>query len=215
MPVVKLKSIIIAEETFLKEKYPGLKITNLKNRGSIIEGELSFTAEMKGYKQISDSYDIKILLGPDFPLSLPLVYETSKKARNFHTNHGDHSLCLGAPPALFEKLNQNPSVSYLIEKLIIPFLYKASYKDKYNDVPGGELPHGTDGIAEYYSSEIKGFSKELILKFVQLFKQGKVKGHWNCPCGSGKKIRNCHSALFVRIREKIKDVPKSILKIGI
>jgi hypothetical protein len=31
----------------------------------------------------------------------------------------------------------------------------------------------------------------------------KAKGHWACPCGSTKRLRDCHAKQFADLRERI------------
>ncbi|WP_167434446.1 SEC-C metal-binding domain-containing protein [Mesorhizobium helmanticense] len=37
--------------------------------------------------------------------------------------------------------------------------------------------------------------------FLLALGQGKVKGHWPCPCGSGKNLRNCHDDRVRQLRQ--------------
>lgn len=191
---ITIFSIIDKEKGNLFLKYPNLKITKNK-QFCTIEGILEFDVSMPNYLPYNDVYDIKIVLHRNFPKILPIVSVPSKKTINFHT-YDDTTLCLGATNELKERLRENPSLLYLIEKIIIPFLYKASYTKKYSITPGGDLSHGDQGLAEYYSEKLNLNDKKLVLQFTRLLKNGKLKGHWTCPCGSGKKIRNCHVDIF-------------------
>ena len=52
-------------------------------------------------------------------------------------------------------------------------------------------PRQTWSPAAY--GEILGVTdEEQIRRFLDCLGHKKVKGHWNCPCGTGKRIRDCH-----------------------
>jgi hypothetical protein len=46
--------------------------------------------------------------------------------------------------------------------------------------------------------------KNSIAEFMKLLaRKNRPKGHERCPCGSGKRLRNCHRQLLYNIREKV------------
>ena len=77
----------------------------------------------------------------------------------------------------------------------------------------GERAHNEDGITDYYKDIIGTNDIYVVLQFVRYLSKYKVKGHWECYCGSKKRLRNCHFALLLKTREFIKpsDVATSIL----
>jgi hypothetical protein len=46
-----------------------------------------------------------------------------------------------------------------------------------------------------------------LLDFMMSLLKDKVRGHWPCPCGSKKIIRNCHSDGWKSLRE----LPKALI----
>ncbi len=206
---ISLKEILRVEMGAISKLYPRLTLFK-KSNCVVLEGFLDFTAVMPQYQAITDSYKVRIILSYNFPFTLPLVYELLGRTKSFHTNPVVETLCLGAPPKLFKLLSTNPSILYFIEQILIPFLYKASYSVKYRMIPGGDLVHGLEGIAQYYAEELNE-DYDLILKFTQATDTGSIiKGHWICPCGSGKRVRDCHFILANKFNLFLKDTPKQI-----
>ena len=66
----------------------------------------------------------------------------------------------------------------------------------------GERGHGILGILEYYSEELGTKDLKFILAFLDYLSMKVVKGHWECFCGSGKRLRHCHFPKLLEMREK-------------
>jgi hypothetical protein len=107
-----------------------------------------------------------------------------------------------------------------LEKLVVPFLYEQTFFAKYNRWPWGQLAHGYPGyFEEFLETNEDEINKEYVLKILEtmIFYENRkcvsfvldntLKGHFPCFCGSGKKIRNCHSVIFktlTKLRSMIK-----------
>ena len=136
---------------------------------------------------IEDSYHIEINLFEINPFDhLPFVKETGGRVEKISRNiqcskidlhiFKDNTLCLGLDNSLDHKIG----IIEFIQELIIPFLYRLSYADKFGlkatkDNLWGEYSHGPAGISEY-NSEVSR-------------KNGRNKP---CPCGSELKYKHCH-----------------------
>ena len=118
--------------------------------GLTLIGEFSFSAKLEGCQEISDSYSIRCSIPARFPEKLPYVYEIGGRISNdFHTFKGG-SLCLGAPIRLKLILAEDPTLSGVFKNLILPYLYNHSYKEKFGELPVGDLAHGAPGLVYDY-----------------------------------------------------------------
>lgn len=153
-----------------------------------------------------DRYSIEIELPRDYPESLPIVRETGGRipyAPDRHMNNEDGTACVILPD---ERWRLWPTGSGLITYLNGPlrnFFIGQSVVDTGAPWPFGEWGHGAKGIFEYYSTLLKTDDVDVIAGFVELLARKKTKGHWPCPCGSGKRLRDCHRELVRDLREKI------------
>lgn len=70
--------------------------------------------------------------------------------------------------------------------------------------PFGERAHGTPGLEEAYADalEIPNRRKDLIY-YLRLLSQDWPKGHWSCPCGSGKRLRHCHQGDLTVLHRRV------------
>lgn len=140
---------------------------------------------------IRDVFEIEIYLRISDGNGWPKVYEVGGRhhqiAQKWNVKHADlhfysddDSCCLG----LKFPSKTSLGIRDFLEKLVIPFFYRLSYTDIFglaatrNDL-WGEYSHGDKGIWEH-RTEISNFAK-LNLGRNSL-----------CPCGSGKKYKQCH-----------------------
>jgi len=160
---------------------------------------------------IQDEYQIRIT-PPAGIEKLPKVRETDGRIRGLTQEKGIAAIDLHIYPAdslcLVGSLDENRKQSFrdFLDGPVLQFLYDQSYFEKYGRWPRGQYSHGVLGIFENYFDrrEVEnGKLLEACLNTLQksrqwpeikkiLFRKGNIKGHWQCPCGSGKKFRDCH-----------------------
>lgn len=179
-------------------KYTYLKTTSLEN-GYIISGILEF----KAYYQeeiIRGKYNIKINIPLNFPKELPCTFEINNDVpKKFHKNY-DGELCLGVITEIKIKFIENPTVLNYIDEFVIPYFCGFLYWQKHGYVPHRERSHGDVGVYEFFKGylNIKDIRKILYV-LMYILEHKKIKGHNICPCGSNKKIRNCHRKQLVEL----------------
>ena len=174
-----------------------------------IEGELDFCAAYdKGSRKliicssdenrnrdsfVNDVFDIVICLDTIDRNGWPKVYEVGGKhtriaeqcnvdVGDLHFN-SDDSCCLGKRQTS-EGRREKFRVKEFFQVQVIPFLYRLSYTEKRgidassNDL-WGEYSHGLWGTMEYREE-------------IRTIERNNPSRNDLCPCGSGKKYKNCH-----------------------
>ena len=196
----------------LKKTFPNLDYIKDKET---IEGELNFCSRYKkitcnnihkweiefcdksddGY--VEDAYSIRAFLKQrDQNNKLPTVFETDGRIKNLaeslgksfndlHLNNPDKSCCLG----IFVPSYCLSLYDFVI-KAVYPYFVWQAYFEKYKTIPPcGECPHNSqDAIAIRISEE------EDKRKFFLAQQKKKPSGNNRnkpCPCGSGKKYKEC------------------------
>ena len=66
-------------------------------------------------------------------------------------------------------------------------------------MPFGELSHGGKGVLEYYTQLFNASSDVIAIELLKILAENNYRGHYDCPCGNGKRIRNCHGGLLRNI----------------
>jgi len=200
---VDRKDLVNAHFRDLKNVFSDLELKEIENGRFIITGNLSFTVCHYG-KSVKDDYDVEIEIPSDYPQNPPTVKEISHKIpRNMdnHVNQEDGTLCLGAPLAVKRTFAKERSLLWFVRAQLIRFLSSYSYKRDYGLFPNGELSHGDKGMLEYYSDLFSVQDNWQVLGMLKILADDNYRGHALCPCGSNKKVRNCHGALLKEIRD--------------
>jgi len=153
-----------------------------------------------------DRYAVEIVLLSDYPDILPLVFEVGGRVRrdaDHHINRETGEACLFVPD---ERWRVCPSSMGFLEFLDGPvrnFFLGQSLFRLTGEWPFGQRPHGADGIREYYSELLGTEDVTVILGYLECLSRSVLKGHWACPCGSGKRLRDCHRTQIEDLRAKM------------
>lgn len=194
------------EKQAVQAEYPDLCF-RLEGNLVLVDGDFPLVVEGK----VRDRYSIEISLAGDHPKSLPIVRETAGRIPRTSDRHmnGDGTACIlladerwrswpvGAP--LVDFLN-GPLRNYFICQSVVESGYPW---------PMEELGHGKEGICTYYGELLGTDDINVIGDYIACLTAKQVKGHWPCPCGSGKRLRNCHLAHVVELRTKISQADAS------
>ena len=157
-----------------------------------------------------ERYSLCIKLPPDYPHSLPAVWETADKIPRIEDRHISMpmgSLCLGVPAALWLALRGNFSINRVLDIPVRNFLIGNCMIEAREDWPYGEWAHGAKGMLQFFGETIGTDDPHAIVKLIDGLINGKVRGHWPCPCGSGAIVRKCHADAIQQLR----GVPAEVL----
>ncbi len=153
-----------------------------------------------------DRYSIDIVLLADYPDAVPRVWETGGKIpcdADRHINKDGGETCLFIPD---ERWRVYPPGTTFLEFLNGPvrdFFLGQSIFRRTGEWPFGQRSHSTDGIKEYYGELLATDDLTVILGYLECLSRPALKGHWPCPCNSGKRIRDCHRDQINDLRTKI------------
>lgn len=194
------------------KRFPGLKLSISENN-MLISGRLNIDCEYLN-EHIIDEYEIIIIIYDNYPERLPVIRETNKRIplRYGHI-YRDGELCLATDEEIKLTLGEDFTLNKWFDNFVMPYFFGYSYFEKYGVMPFGERSHGTKGIMEFYKDFFNVDSEEKaknFLKFIYSFKSYKYKGHYMCPCGSGKRVRDCHRVILLKCEDEY--VNKIILK---
>ena len=172
----------------VREKYPAFEISK-RESDYIFSGELILNHVFDDVKELSNCIN-----------------------ENYPHRYKDGQFCLASDLELKMFFSQNKDLCSFIEKYVIPYLYTYRFYEEYGVYPYGERSHGTMGDLEYLKDlfEVDDWGKVFdIMLFVV---QSSYRGHLLCPCGSGKRIRNCHGEILKKVMNaKLQDECRAIL----
>ncbi len=196
--------LLLNEVESIKNRYEQLHL-KLNERKAFLIGNLVFNAIMIG-ETISDSYQIEIEFPRDYPDIPPSVKEIGGRINN-HLNP-ENTLCLGPPLKILLEFQQNPTVLYFIERILIPILCWHTYREINSEVHLPYYSRGNDGIKEYHNETnirenyFKVFNLDninVVLLIIKMILDDTYKNNPRCPCRSRQKIRDCHHGKDIQL----------------
>ena len=184
---------LAAEIGELLEVHKELKKTTENKCEVVLSGTLLFEAEPDGLAAITDSFEIEMLISDTYADELPRVSEKGGKIdSNYEHLFTDRTLCLGVPVEMRRIFAQQPSLLGFVNRLVVPYFYGYCHWKEYGEHPFGEQKHGGEGIIQYYTDMLNLDDEVTALTFICFLYEHGYRGHHDCPCGSGRKIRKCH-----------------------
>ncbi len=199
-----IRERVIREIKEVQRDSPALALVKDDESGWTLRGLVHFDANM-GEIRIDDTYEIEIHIPQDYPEHLPTVREIGGRIKEdyLHRNKdGSGTLCLGIPFALRRNFEKNPSLFHFVNGPIVTYLFGYSYYEKHDKLPFEDLPHYGDGIVKYYEEELNIRGEESILRVLKILADDNYRGHHDCPCGNGKRIRDCHGDQIRKLQKE-------------
>lgn len=187
----------IKDINYIISTYKGLKYK--KNEDiDIFYGTLSIN-HIYNDVHINEVFEITIQIDNDYPESIPSIIETSGKIRTSYPHcFVNKRLCLATE--LEQRIClEEKGISGWIEDFVIPYFFSYEYYKRYSVYPFGERSHGLRGILESYKELFKIEDNIDVYSVFEYAIKHQYRGHDKCPCGSGKKVRNCHGELIQNI----------------
>ena len=193
---------LAAQIAELQSFHEGLKKTAEKNREIVLSGPLPFEAQPDGLASITDRFEIEMLIPESYPDRLPQVRETGGKINSDYEHVSiDGTLCLAVPSEMRRIFSQQPSLLGFVNKLVIPYFYGYCHWKKCGNHPFGEQKHGGEGILQYYVERLHLNDEATALAFLCFLYEYGYRGHHDCPCGSGRRVRKCHGPTLLDLHQ--------------
>jgi hypothetical protein len=183
--------VVEAQFQEVKQKYVALDLVQSDPDHFLIAGVLRFAAQFEE-RLLEDEYQITISIPEDYPRSPPQAFEVGGRIPKTYHHYSNESLCLGARFIVRQTFQHRPTLIGFVEDLLIPYLYRYTYLSQNGAEPYGELSHGWAGIVESYKELFQIDSPRAILGLLKTLADHSYRGHLTCPCGSNKRLRNCH-----------------------
>ncbi|WP_417745607.1 hypothetical protein [Rosistilla oblonga] len=175
----------------MQVSHPTFQLKQAGDGGYRIDGGLSFDTQIDG-KAVVGEYQIEVAVSASYPKMPPTVKETSGHIPlSFHRFTSSNNLCLAAPIEVIRIFYRDKTLDGYVSNLVLPYLINFQHQKRYGTLPFGELPHGDEGILNYYQTR---FATDILptLRLLKLLANNKTGCLIKCPCGTGLSIRDCH-----------------------
>tara|TARA_B100001245_G_C22885193_1_gene425858 strand:+ start:1249 stop:1896 length:648 start_codon:yes stop_codon:yes gene_type:complete len=175
----------------VEDRFPKLRyIWSEEFLSMVIIGKLDI-CDRKGV--FWDSYDILLITGKNYPFSVPILIETSKKVPHDEERHisKEGICCMDMDHKLLKVASKGIHLCQFILDYVYPFFANQLYYDQECEYADGEWSHHFEGIVEFYHQELQLSDPVLIVKFLeQLLTNSLPPRNSPCLCGS-KKYKDC------------------------
>ncbi len=157
-----------------------------------------------------DRFSVRIDLLPLAKGKLPSVYETAGRIPRTMDRHMTGTDGLACVCLELDYLLAHPGrfdLGDFIEGPVRSFFLGQALVERGESWPFGEWNHGHKGTADWWREFLRSQPRDRLFAFFKLLAGPQIKGHWRCPCGSGRRLRDCHLS-FVRL---LRQTPREVL----
>jgi hypothetical protein len=173
-------------------QYPKLTYTP-----DINSGEFSGVVDLyDGSGIYVDSFDIKLSVPPKYPFAFPTLYEMGGRFAHIPDRHfnEDDSCCVCSLQELDLESARGITIERYLQKYCMAFLANQIYFDATGRWLNGEYAHGSEGILQFYTELLPGFTAASIIALLSAMRDelttgcddtfsAKASGFENCPDG--------------------------------
>jgi hypothetical protein len=154
----------------------------------LVRGTLPIEHEGK----ILDRFQIEIRLTNEFPDELPKVCEVGGRipwTLDHHVFPNSGLACIQVPEEWL--LARDRSFRAFLEVPVRNYYLGQALVALGEAWPFGERAHGLEGLYQSYGEMIGETDPERIVHYFTCLAANRLRGHWECPCGSGQRVRKC------------------------
>jgi hypothetical protein len=192
----------------LKSKYPDLTV-RAERKEIYIRGAFPIQHEGK----VLDRYQIEIQWS-DGDTEIPILRETGGRIpwiADRHMSQGGLA-CLFVPEEwLLRPREERTLVQYLDGPVRNYFIWQSLF-ERGDSPPWKDRAHNVPGLIEAYGEMVGMEDEGTIRRCLGVLSKETIKGHWECPCGSGQRIRHCH---LKHLRDLALRIPRHIAKLAL
>lgn len=155
---------------------------------------------------VLDRFLIEVALAWDHPKSIPIVHETGERiprTEDRHINPTDGTACVMLPDERWRVWPHGATLLQFLDGPVRNFFLGQSLVELGDPWPFGQWGHGAEGIRQYYAETLGTDDTRMITGYLDCLSKKKIKGHWPCPCRSGKRLRDCHLSLVHDLAIKV------------
>lgn len=185
-------------EAELARAQPGLRL-HRETRKVVGVYNLEHDGVFVGGFQIELDLDRRDVVG------LPAVKETGGRIPRDEQHHinGDGTACVYLPEALAIQLSEPLGIGDFLNGPVRSFFLSQLAVESGMPFPFGEWEHGADGFKQMLA-ELLGFNGvRTCIAVLEVLGKEVCKGHWACPCDSGRKLRDCHREQIFGLRQRL------------
>jgi len=198
----KHKPDLFAEETSaIRRRFSDVAINELAGR-IVLEG--SFSVIRDG--TLLRCYRLRVEFPTIYPDWIPDVFMLEPGVKYVAERHieanGRGCLCL--PHEFLRYFPNGVRFNLYFDRLVAPWLVGQAFYDEHGRWPFQCRDHGKNGVLEGLAEMLDIADLRVVERFARVLVRKKAaRDSELCPCGSGRKLRDCHFELYHKCRSML------------
>lgn len=144
-------------------------------------------------EHIISSFEVELTVPNNYKEDLPRVVCKDKRVPlRFNHVYKNGVLCLATDADQLCFFADENNLYDWMQEYVIPYFFAVEYFKKYSTYPFGERKHGSKGILSFYMEKFDVDTYDKAFDMLKFIVMNSYRGHLACPCGSGRRIRQCH-----------------------
>lgn len=186
----------------LEAEFPHLHV-GVRDSYTVLTGDLPLVLDGR----VVDSFSIEVEIPPEGSRhAVPVVRELGGRVPWIADRHvyQDGRACLFVEAEYWFKHPDGLDLVEFLRGPVTSYLVGQMSYEQEKRWPFGERSHGTAGVVEFYAPLVGSRGPRAIKRFLEMIVAKKVRATWRCPCGSGRRLRDCHDHVVRMLRGRIK-----------
>lgn len=173
----------------------------------VVEGQTAFlrgTFHVVDDGDLIDRYQVEIEFPHNYPDERPVVHETAGRIPldpDRHINR-DGTACLFLDDEYQWRHPDGISFPDFLDEVMMGYFTCQAYYEQEGEWLLDERPHSASGVFDFYSDVVGTEDVRVIIRYLDYIERD-ASGHWDCPCGSGENLRDCHRDLMWKLQDRI------------
>lgn len=181
----------------LLHRYKGLQINSMDERKISLKGEILINRISLGFT-LCKRYCIEVVIPLDSD-ELPYVLDIENQIDNSYPHrYVDGKLCLETDTNIRIRFLNGFSLETWMSEYVETYFFSYEFYQRYGEFPFGERGHGFEGIIQTYSDFFNETDMGKTIRLMASISTRQYRGHSQCPCGSGLKLRSCHGPSIMK-----------------
>ena len=111
--------------------------------------------------------------------------------QSYPHKYSDGKLCTETDSAIRIRFIGGFDLVAWMAEFVETYFFSYEYYQRFGEFPFGERGHNLEGIIETYSDLFHEKDSVKTLRLMGAVSSQRYRGHYPCPCGSGKKYKKC------------------------
>ena len=187
----------VQQVTNLLHLYEGLRINEIDETKISLTGTILVNRTSLEFT-LCKEYCIEIVI-PLESDELPYVLDVGNHIDcSYPHRYTDGKLCLETDTHIRIRFVDGFSLGAWMLEYVETYFFSYEFYQRYGEFPFGERGHGIAGVIQTYSDVFEETDTDKTIRLMASAATHQYRGHSSCPCGSGRRLRDCHGPAVMK-----------------